>query len=764
MVAKPEDIYGIYGSVPDVRAEGGGGSPMGVRASPEDFGGQVGEATSKLGATGEEAVQQWGGLIAETQANQAELGYIRGQGELKAKYSQYEGLQAEQMRPKYEQESMALQQQYRNSLSPIAAKVFDSNTRRVLANDLSEYAGYSASQVKQANLKSNDDLADLQAQSAGNLPTVQDDQRFGGLLGNTLHAANAVADIKGWGAYSTGVGADGRMTFADTPEGQDSKAQYDAYTNQKLGQVYLTAAKTIADNQGAAAAGAWAEKHWNDMPDAAKVQLNQYLAPKKQNEAISAIVLNAKSQLQSQYNAERTAVIPGSPTEPIQQNPVDVIMRNEGGISPDGHAIYGIDKNAHPTEFAEAQKITAEKGQAAGQQYARDWYQKNIIDKYHIKDLPPDTQAIVADGLVNHGAGTFGQSLINAAKNGASPQQLIDMRRAEYQRLNATGLPQYTQNFEGWNNRLDRLEPHTGAATNAPAFYEAHTEEMVDNAKDAWYANHPGDWAGAQQVETRTRAEIRKMITDANGELKSDRDMINNAIGGAYTKGQPVFTQADLEAIPGMRGVLDRVRSEQPAYAAGIDNMIAKNEHNSLTTNSPNAYATILRTLSPMEDRSGIHSADHLAHGLASNDPAISITRKDYNEALPAIGLNPNLQKRIRTEMQAISVANGNIDGKGEQRAVQWYNTVMGAYKQNQALGDKKKSDAEFMQNIGEQYGPNPPSRMQQITNWAESLSKSHPTNTASSTIRVISPDGKTGVIPAAQLDEALKAGYKRAQ
>jgi len=30
--------------------------------------------------------------------------------------------------------------------------------------------------------------------------------------------------------------------------------------------------------------------------------------------------------------------------------------------------------------------------------------------------------------------------------------------------------------------------------------------------------------------------------------------------------------------------------------------------------------------------------------------------------------------------------------------------------------------------------------------------------------VRVISPDGKTGTIPAEQLEEALKSGYKRVQ
>ena len=45
--------------------------------------------------------------------------------------------------------------------------------------------------------------------------------------------------------------------------------------------------------------------------------------------------------------------------------------------------------------------------------------------------------------------------------------------------------------------------------------------------------------------------------------------------------------------------------------------------------------------------------------------------------------------------MQEIASANGNVDGKGEQRAVQWYNQAMTVYKRNEALGDKKETDIE---------------------------------------------------------------------
>lgn len=54
MAEKPNDIYGTYGSVPTVSPEGGGARPLDIRATPDDFGAQVGAANEKSGARTEQ--------------------------------------------------------------------------------------------------------------------------------------------------------------------------------------------------------------------------------------------------------------------------------------------------------------------------------------------------------------------------------------------------------------------------------------------------------------------------------------------------------------------------------------------------------------------------------------------------------------------------------------------------------------------------------------------------------------------------------------
>ncbi len=76
--------------------------------------------------------------------------------------------------------------------------------------------------------------------------------------------------------------------------------------------------------------------------------------------------------------------------------------------------------------------------------------------------------------------------------------------------------------------------------------------------------------------------------------------------------------------------------------------------------------------------------------------------------------------------MQDIATANGNLDGKGQQRAIQWYNQVMASYKQKPADMD----DSAFASSIGQKAGPPmpaPPSRLEQLNNWAKNFTLGKP-------------------------------------
>lgn len=148
---------------------------------------------------------------------------------------------------------------------------------------------------------------------------------------------------------------------------------------------------------------------------------------------------------------------------------IQSVFKNEGGqVNIDGSsgapAIYGINAKWHPEAYAQAKDATDSGGEAAGKQFATEFYKKEYWDKYNIGSLPADTQTIVMDGVVNHTPG-FAHELVAAAKSGEPPEALIDMRKQEYQRLAEANPDKYAGSLQGWNNRLDTI---SGGNVNYP--------------------------------------------------------------------------------------------------------------------------------------------------------------------------------------------------------------------------------------------------------------------------------------------------------
>ena len=130
---------------------------------------------------------------------------------------------------------------------------------------------------------------------------------------------------------------------------------------------------------------------------------------------------------------------------------IATVLKNEGGYSAsDGNTgnpvNFGINQKAHPE--VDVKNLT--------QDQAKEIYKKDYWDKYGVDQLRPDQQAIVMDGVVNHGS-TFAQKLVDAAKAGANPSELINMRQQEYDRLAKSG--KYPDNVvQSWDNRLSGFE------------------------------------------------------------------------------------------------------------------------------------------------------------------------------------------------------------------------------------------------------------------------------------------------------------------
>jgi hypothetical protein len=340
-----------------------------------------------LGAQTQQVSDHFDSMIQETAANDSEVGFTKDVGAINAKYFQYSGLQAEAMRSQYEADLAATREKWSAGLPLKAQHHFLINTNSSVANDVARYNEYSAGQVKAANINSQGALMDTAVAKTSDLGIVLDGKQFGEqVLAPIIHGGNALADLNGYSAAANGENPEtGHYSYPDTPEGKAAESAHLAVTNGKLAAAYLTGAQTIADNQGASAAADWSKKHWDMMPDAAKVQLNKFLVPKMKNEIISGNIAAQTTDIEDGWVRNTLANVPSDPTENINQTPLAVIRRSEGytgrvGKDSNGYdVINGINGKYFPKEVAELSEIYKTQGKEAGDKYADDFYQKNFI-------------------------------------------------------------------------------------------------------------------------------------------------------------------------------------------------------------------------------------------------------------------------------------------------------------------------------------------------------------------------------------------------
>lgn len=716
-----------------------GNDYINARATPEAFGSQVGQATSKAGGelqqTGNKAMElamHLQGMYNESAATNADIELTKQTADMKGKYYSLSGAEAYNAYPAFQSSLAEKQKEIGANLPAGARRTYDMLSARQIANGMTEGALHSARELKNQQVTDGTNLANVQAQLMGDPDVAANQYRTGEAIGSIHHAVGMMVDPDHPGLQKNQD--TGEVSFDEsTPEGQQLKAQFDQNLQSYVGQGQVNRFTTLAKHDPIGTFDLYKQER-DSLPPIARAHLDASLPPQvfdaKVKMGSSDVITTAK---QAHFDSLTN---PGGG----QQSAINTVLRNEGGMSPDGHAIYGIDKEAHPEEFAEAQKITQDKGAAAGQKYANDFYKTEYWDKKGISALPANTQTIVMDGAVNHST-DFSNKLIQAAKDGASPQQLIDMRRSEYLRLADANPEKYGSSLAGWNNRLDNLERQTGSKTGktfgtnedgSPLTFadysRLHPDELMKWSDEKAEREMPGNLEYKRAMRTTVNQIVESAQRNQTAQYTQDNRFVSRAIQGALTNGKPPSTREELLAIPGVKDVYNRVQWQDPKFAEGISRQISEVSRGNVAHNSPNAYSTILRTLQPhdQDHPNSIATQDHLDR-LLGQPEGTGINVKDYNDARQAIDVEQTLKDKISDTMQDITRANGNVDGQGEQRAIQWYNQVMAAKKANDALGAKKLPDAEFAASVGEKDGPPapaPPSRMQQIYNWFSSSKK----------------------------------------
>lgn len=683
-MASPQDLYGSLGSVPKSgRLEGSGAETPSVRlrANPEDFGSNIGEALQGAGRVGQQVTEsmfQEQRMLNETLASNVEVKYAGELAALGAQYESKSGISAYQSLPDYTEKVAALKQKYSQSLPEQARPSFDVLAKRHELSAITDANKYAVTQLRKADYESAANSIVMAQTNAGFAPVAKDDYRFGETLGD-IHAnvARQFSD-------SPGIVQDkdtGQFSFENNEIGEKTKSDYEKTLTEATGKAWLNRFQTLADGDPISAF----EKYKQDkqeIPSQYQVALESFFYPRVRDAYASGAANTTIKQADNGYSEAYAKS--GKPDS------VSVIMKNEldsnGQIrvhsDGDGQAIGGINSNAFPQQFAEASSILNRNGQEAARKYIENFYQKEIIEKNGIDKLPENVQQIVADGVVNHRS-EIQKQLIEAAKNGASPQELIDIRRKEYERLVATGEKKYVDAASSWQKRLEGFEQQDfdGLRPVRPPtqadYYRANYSQILKNAEDQAEKTRPGDIGFANYVRSKVERNINDVIKQQELNYKLDNNLLYQAATGAMTNGKRPTTMEEIAAIsPEMKRIVGDTMINQPQVYNSVESRL-------LTANSRGGDKDL------REYGKGFFDLFHRIHAPDGNPDKINNITDLYSHVGPDGDLTMAGLDKLVQQMKASNTPSGMAEKQLQTTLLQKAKDTLVAFKGDQAGMDK---------------------------------------------------------------------------
>lgn len=290
---------------------------LNVRANPNEFGAQVGQAYQGLGKTLEGAGQdamnvaiQAQGLANEHAANIAEMQLAVDGGDVYNKYKSLEGLDAVNSRQKAIQDYLSINQKIRDGLgNPAAQRAYDALATRRMAFTIQDMNSYAANEQKKAYRQGNEASRKLSIESAARPEIASDPRQLNDAKANIIFQTNTEFTAPGYGLFQTvpvTQGKDGRLQFdTSTDQGRIAQANYNNALEQDLGQMYENAATIIATdpkNPNIAKAVDFLEANKNNMSAITYARISNKLSGPYRNEQSRSIAEAGLSEAMSAYN------------------------------------------------------------------------------------------------------------------------------------------------------------------------------------------------------------------------------------------------------------------------------------------------------------------------------------------------------------------------------------------------------------------------------------------------------------------------------
>lgn len=635
-----------------IEQNGSGAQPYHLDATPASFGGAIAQGMGKVGEGIEQDMKVVNGMITETSANQAEIESARQSAPLIAKYRSMEGMAAYAAAPQFEKDLSTVNAQIRSGLTPAAQRMFDQTTVRRYSYLVQDYQTYAATQLKKATLDSNNAVASNAVSEAGELNVASSDTRFGEKLGDIKHSVNSMMDLQGWGGYATTDPKTGQTTFADSPEGKRAQTVYQAELDKRVGMAWEKRLTALADDNVANAYKVFQDNR-DKIPGEAQVKMANYFTPKVRDFDARGIADDVYGQYHQEYQ--------------------NSLQRTGTGTTSDiASAIHQQESGGKPHDF-QIQEGTFARYAKPGEKFDNpedhDKVYGRIMDD--LKSKYPNDPARQAVAYFS-GEG-------NVAPAGSATPWKHDTHDK-----NGKQVSEYVSDIGG---RLGgQTQEGTGQYASFPDYLRANGTKIMEEARARAVASpHGDDPAFVDNAVQKTMQRTESQIAWQEKQYKADTDMVSKAIGGSLSKGQLPRTIEELRAVsPEVAKSYDAAVSRDPKNVEGYEKRLTANARGDTVNNSPNYYGNLTRALQG-EDTPNHLANEQQVHSLLGRADTTGITLKDYNDLNKAVSFPDQWKRFMLSKMKEIENAGGNVDGKGQQRALNYYSSANELMEQRKA-------------------------------------------------------------------------------
>lgn len=721
MAVKPDDPYNPVST--EAPETGMTNDTLSVRATPSDFGAQVGEATQGLGqqlnkVSGQayDYLVQRQGMINETLATDAETEYATQAGKVVGAYKSKEGLEAVAATDPTIEQLRSIRQNVLKSLpNPAAARAFNLLASRRESYSLADISAYSASQVKAADNRSAASSLEFSINSASDPTVATSPQQYADLKANIKFQVARVITNQGYGADGgTGMVQDpktGDVTFNDTEAGQQAKAVYRQMLDKSQGQADINKYQVLLDDPrdgSAQRAMASFNVEADSIPVEARAKISAMLVGPVRTAQTRVVAQGAIANLDQGYLGAISGRITG---------------KYNGNQLVDSFIDQESNNGKTSTNLGQIQPGTWARFSKPGEKLDNPVDNKHVTARYLDylqKNYGGDPERVAVGYFSGEG------NIAPAGSPTPWKQDLYDKNKDGTLRKSVSSYV---------NDIVDKLNVKSSVPyINRADYYKQNFGDAVDQSYNDYLKIHEGDITGAEQARAQTEQHINDVIRTQAHEDSADRDLISRAGRGEFNKDQPYTSEQQfLTGPPEVRAAWQRFQVNDPlGYQTYVTKTLPANSRGPSLNFGSDTYKYVDQILSGQPI--------NLSHIPVSNTPTSNLTTTGLKQLQELQGLqtpqnqpfNNALHKFFKQAYGPITLNNaspGVHNADGEARYTKFLQEVIPNILKEKSSG--KSIQAMFDSNSQDYVGKTISHYVPDISQMTKEMVKSQATHAA---------------------------------